>query len=78
MIKAGYGITLVRRDAVHGSLKRQEIGRAYIEGIDIVRPVVVCKRANDLEENRTVDAFLQMKGIGPFTTPAANQKSACF
>lgn len=72
MIKAGYGITLVPRDAVHGSLKRQEIGRVYIEDIEIVRPVVVCKRANDLEENRTVDAFLQMKGIGPFTTPAAN------
>ncbi|BBP87713.1 hypothetical protein BsIDN1_13310 [Bacillus safensis] len=36
MIKAGYGITLVPRDAVHGSLKRQEIGRVYIEGIEIV------------------------------------------
>ncbi|WP_458420737.1 LysR family transcriptional regulator [Bacillus pumilus] len=72
MIKAGYGITLVPRDAVQGSLKRKEIGRVYIEGIEIVRPVVICKRANDLEENRTVDAFLQMKDIGPFKAPAAN------
>ncbi|MBR3206919.1 MAG: LysR family transcriptional regulator, partial [Bacillus sp. (in: Bacteria)] len=72
MIKAGYGITLVPRDAVQRSLERGEIGRVYIEGIDIIRPVVVCKRANDLEENRTVNAFLQMKDIGPFTTPDSN------
>nr|WP_256449788.1 LysR family transcriptional regulator substrate-binding protein [Stutzerimonas stutzeri] len=72
MIKAGYGITLVPRDAVQRSLERGEIGRVYIEGIDIIRPVVVCKRANDLEENRTVNAFLQMKDIGPFIAPASN------
>lgn len=72
MIKAGYGITLVPRDAVQQSLERGDIGRVYIEGVDIIRPVVVCKRANDLEENKTVNAFLQMKDIGPFIPPAFN------
>ena len=74
MIKAGYGITLVPRDAVQRSLEHGEIGRVYIEGIDIIRPVVVCKRANDLEENRTVNAFLQMKDIGPFIAPDSIKK----
>ncbi|MGE6631668.1 LysR family transcriptional regulator [Bacillus sp. NPDC077027] len=70
MIKAGYGIALVPNDAVRMSLKRGEIGRVHVEGLEVVRPIYVCKRANDLEESMTVNAFLNMKNIHSFTPPS--------
>ncbi|MEW9673860.1 LysR family transcriptional regulator [Ammoniphilus sp. 3BR4] len=47
-IQEGYGAMLVPALAVKTMVENGEIGRVFIEGIDIKRPIYFCSRKNDL------------------------------
>lgn len=47
-VQEGYGAMLVPALAVKTMVEKGEIGRVFIEGIDIERPIYFCSRKNDL------------------------------
>lgn len=57
---AGYGTMLVPSLAVEEHLKRKEVGRVKVKGIEIKRPVYLCTRKDDQELSQNIEKFLNI------------------
>ncbi|HDX9579917.1 LysR substrate-binding domain-containing protein [Bacillus cytotoxicus] len=57
-VVAGYGTMLAPALAVRDYLKREEIGRVIVKGIEIRRPVYICSRKRDKEFTVNLNRFM--------------------
>lgn len=57
---AGYGTMLAPSLAVQEHLKRKEVGRVKVKGIEIKRPVYLCSRKRDKELSPNIKEFLNV------------------
>ncbi len=57
-VVAGYGTMLAPALAVRDYLKRAEIGRVIVKGIEIRRPVYICSRKRDKEFTVNLNRFI--------------------
>lgn len=71
MIKAGYGITLVPVMRFMAVSSGKKLGACTLKALRS-SDRLLCANGRMILKKIEPDAFLQMKGIGPFTTPAAN------
>ncbi|PMC37488.1 hypothetical protein CJ195_12110 [Bacillus sp. UMB0899] len=55
---AGYGTMLAPSLAVKDYLERKEVGRVTVKGIEIRRPVYLCRRNRDEEIPINLDNFI--------------------
>ncbi|WP_102275300.1 LysR family transcriptional regulator [Cytobacillus massiliigabonensis] len=55
---AGYGTMLAPALAVRDHLKRNEIGRVIVKGIDIKRPIYICSRKGDTDVSNNLKEFI--------------------
>lgn len=58
-VRAGYGTMLAPEPAVSDMVARGEIGRVLVPGIEIKRPVYLCKRDDDIDFRPVVARFLE-------------------
>ena len=63
---AGYGTMLAPSLAVQEYLKRKELGRVKVKGIEIKRPVYLCSRNKDKELSPNIEGFLNIIKSNPF------------
>ncbi|WP_400162556.1 LysR family transcriptional regulator [Brevibacillus sp. TJ4] len=59
-VRAGYGTMLAPELAVREWVERGEVGRVFLPGIEITRPVYLCQRDEDSPLSPAVSRFLQM------------------
>jgi DNA-binding transcriptional LysR family regulator len=59
---AGYGTMLAPSIAIKEHLSRKEIGRVYVRGVDIKRPIYLCTRKDDIESS-CVKQFIEFVNI---------------
>ncbi|MEJ8547806.1 LysR family transcriptional regulator [Brevibacillus borstelensis] len=59
-VKAGYGAMLAPEPAVSDLVRRGEIGRVRIAGVEIERPVYICTRMKDDEIGPVAARFLDL------------------
>ncbi|GAB7056361.1 MULTISPECIES: LysR family transcriptional regulator [Paenibacillus] len=57
---AGYGVMLAPSLAVQDHLDRKEIGRTKVQGIEVKRPVYLCRRKADKHMPLTLKHFLEL------------------
>ncbi|USG66674.1 LysR family transcriptional regulator [Brevibacillus ruminantium] len=59
-VKAGYGAMLVPEPAVSDLVKRGEVGRVRVTGIEIRRPIYMCTRLEDSQPKPVAARFLDL------------------
>jgi LysR family transcriptional regulator, low CO2-responsive transcriptional regulator len=59
-VKAGYGTMLAPEPAVRELVERGEVGRVFVDGVAIKRPVYVCTREEDGGLRPSAARFLEM------------------
>lgn len=58
-VMAGYGTMLAPALAVKDHLKRKEVGRVIVKGIEIRRPIYLCSRKGDEELSTNLNHFIE-------------------